>query len=185
MQSLCIKGSDRINLFYGMSSTDNPVERCVTISKYDKSLNNPNEAELITSMIDSTVNFFWTDTTDGHNVNFIGKRGQSHDDGPTAEVFYEECITAPGTILPTGQNITNTKTSPNYEHTFNETGTYYFYCGINYNFTLPNGDIGHGSHCKNGGVKALVYVVGDPSECHFPSHPKCGTNVDFILPPNV
>ena len=116
--------------------------------------------------LDSTVTFFWTATTDGHNVNFIGKEGQSDADGKTARQYYEECITAPGTVLPSGAMINNNPGTPNYyAHSFNEAGVYFFYCGITY----PGG-----SHCNNGGVKAWVNVVSDPSECHYHSHPKCG-----------
>ena len=111
------------------------------------------------------MTFYWTATTDGHNVNFIGKQGQKQPGGKTAEYFYENCITEPSTILPTGEPINNNPETPNYVHSFTERGIYYFYCGIIYT---------GGSHCKNGGVKAMVKVVDDPSECHFHSYPKCG-----------
>ena len=113
--------------------------------------------------LDSTVTFIWTATTDGHNVNFIGKQGQSQPGGKTAEKFYKECIT--NETLPTGMPIDNKPGVPNYVHHFTETGIYYFFCGIVY----PGG-----GHCIDGGVKAMVNVVTDPSDCHFHSHPKCG-----------
>ena len=125
----------------------------------------------ITLHLDSTVTFFWTATTDGHNVNYIGKEGQSAPNGKTALQFYDECITEPDTVLPSRAIIDNSPGTPNYyAHLFTETGVYFFYCGIRY----KEGDNKYGSHCKDGGVKAWVNVVNDPSECHYHSHPKCG-----------
>ena len=122
---------------------------------------------------DSNVTFFWTATTDGHNVNFIGKHGQAgvvNGDTYFAQDYWNQCFTnsspnqlRPGTELPSGEKFSNEPFStPNYVHNFPEIGIYYFYCGISY----PGG-----SHCKDGGVKARVIVVETINEC--PLHPNC------------
>ena len=116
--------------------------------------------------LDSNVTFFWTATTEEHNINYIGKDGDTTADGKTAKEFYDQCITTPNTTLPSGDIINNKAETPNVvKHYFTETGTYYFYCGITFNR-------GKNGHCKDGGVKAMVHVVDkDVSNC--PYHPTC------------
>ena len=117
--------------------------------------------------LDSNVTFFWTATTDPHNINYIGNSLDDPVDGKTAKDFYDQCITKNGTLLPSGDRITNAPGEPNYVFTnFTEVGTYYFYCGIVFNN-------GTNSHCRDGGVKAMVHVVDEDHVDHCPFHPTC------------
>ena len=126
------------------------------------------------------MTFFWSNTTDsdGHNVNYIGREGQSamvNGETYTSEQFYDFCLTSSGPTYPNkphlpkpytlpsgdifkGQSVSDT---PNYVHHFKETGMHYFYCGKD-------------AHCLKGGVKATINVVGEHDDvkgCHF--HPYC------------
>ena len=42
--------------------------------------------------LDSNVTFFWTATTDPHNINYIGNSLDDPVDGKTAKDFYDQFI---------------------------------------------------------------------------------------------
>ena len=145
------------------------------------------EFSIFLDYLGSNITFFWTNTTDsdGHNVNYIGREGQTaviNGDGDgnkfSSQEFYNYCLIQlhnttgggtpppyngnftlpPNQILPSGNTFKSEPENPNQSFTLIEKGLHYFYCGRPY-------------HCLDGGVKATIKVVEHVNECHI--HPNC------------